>query len=413
MTGLTNSIVYIFLFISLYFEVFLLITYFERRLQIKDETRNSKKGLKKFPTVTIMVPCWNEQSTISKTVHSLLNLNYPKDKLKIMLIDDGSTDNTWEVIQKFQNKKQIEIYHKENGGKHSALNFGLTKNTSDLIGCLDADSYVDKDALKNIVVYFQDKETMAVTPSVKVWQPKTIIQIIQKVEYSWGILIRKMLSYIGALYVTPGPFSIFRKEVFENLGGYRYAHQTEDMEMAVRMQSHHYKIANSHNAFVYTVAPDTLRKLYKQRIRWTYGFIKNVIDYKHLFFRKEYGNLGVFILPIASISIVSAIYLLALSIFGIITFLITQYIKITTIGLHWGTFNFDWFYINTQVITIASLVAFLGTLTILYISKKLSDGEFTLGMDMVYFVTMYAFIAPLWMARSLYNAIFSIKTKWR
>lgn len=413
MSEFNNSIVYFFLFLSLYFEVFLLITYFERRLQIKDETKNSKRNLKKIPTVTIMVPCWNEQSTISKTVHSLLNLNYPKDKLKIMLIDDGSTDNTWEVIQKFQNKKQIEMYHKENGGKHTALNFGLSKNTSDLIGCLDADSYVDKDALKNIVMYFDDKETMAVTPSVKVWQPKTIIQLIQKVEYSWGILIRKMLSYMGALYVTPGPFSIFRKEVFEKLGGYRFAHQTEDMEMAVRMQSHHYKIANAHNAFVYTVAPDSLIKLYKQRIRWTYGFIKNVVDYRHMFFKKEYGNLGLFILPIASISILSAIYLLAVSVFSIGSSLITQYIKISTVGMHWGTFSFDLFYVNTQVITIASLVAFLGTLTILYISKKLSEGEFTLGMDMVYFVTMYAFIAPLWMARSLYNVIFSIKTKWR
>lgn len=413
MSEFNNLIVYFFLFLSLYFEVFLLITYFEKRLQIKDETKNSKKTLKKFPTVTIMVPCWNEQSTISKTIHSLLNLNYPKDKLKIMIIDDGSTDNTWEVIKKFENKKQIEIYHKENGGKHTALNFGLTKITSDLVGCLDADSYVDKDALKNIVVYFDDKQTMAVTPSVKVWQPKTIIQLIQKVEYSWGILIRKLLSYMGALYVTPGPFSIFRKEVFEKLGGYRYAHQTEDMEMAVRMQSNHYKIANSHNAFVYTVAPETLAKLYKQRIRWTFGFIKNVIDYRRMFFKKEYGNLGLFILPIASISILSAIYLLGVSIFSIVSSIVTQYIKISIVGMHWGTFNFDLFYINTQVITIASLVAFLGTLAILYISKRLAEGEFTLGMDMVYFVTMYAFIAPLWMARSLYNVIFSIKTKWR
>ena len=196
---------------------------------------------------------------------------------------------------------------KENGGKHTALNFGLSQSKSELIGCLDADSYVDKDALKHIVQYFEDKQTMAVTPSVKIYQPKNILQMIQSVEYGWGIFIRKVLAYLGALYVTPGPFSIFRREVFEKIGSYRHAHNTEDLEIALRMQAHHMKIANAHNARVYTVAPDTLKKLYKQRLRWTFGFIKNVIDYKFIFFRKQYGNLGIFILPMASVSIISGI----------------------------------------------------------------------------------------------------------
>ena len=413
MTEFTNSIVYVFLFLSLYFEVFLLITYLEKRGDIRDETFRLKQGVKKYPTVTIMVPCWNEEKTISKTINSLLNLDYPKDKLKIMIIDDGSTDGTWNVAKKFENKKQIEMYQKENGGKHTALNFGLSKITSDLVGCLDADSYVDKDALKNIAVYFEDKATMAVTPSVKIWQPKTIIQLIQKVEYSWGILIRKMFSYLGALYVTPGPFSIFRREVFVELGGYRHAHQTEDMELAVRMQSNHYKIANAHDAVVYTVAPESVRKLYKQRLRWTYGFIKNVIDYKHMFFRREYGNLGIFILPMASLSIVSAIYLLGVSIISFIGATITKLVKIKTVGISWTGFSFDWFYVNTEVIAIASTVAFLGTLIIMLISRKMAYGKARVGIDMIYFLTLYALIAPIWMAKAVYNTLFSIKTKWR
>ncbi len=413
MTEFTNSIVYVFLFLSLYFEVFLLITYLEKRGDIRDETFRLKQGVKKYPTVTIMVPCWNEEKTISKTINSLLNLDYPKDKLKIMIIDDGSTDSTWNVAKKFENKKQIEMYQKENGGKHTALNFGLSKITSDLVGCLDADSYVDKDALKNIAVYFEDKATMAVTPSVKIWQPKTIIQLIQKVEYSWGILIRKMFSYLGALYVTPGPFSIFRREVFVELGGYRHAHQTEDMELAVRMQSNHYKITNAHDAVVYTVAPESVRKLYKQRLRWTYGFIKNVIDYKHMFFRREYGNLGIFILPMASLSIVSAIYLLGISIVSFIGASITKLVKIKTVGISWTGFSFDWFYVNTEVIAIASTVAFLGTLIIMLISRKMAYGKARVGIDMIYFLTLYALIAPIWMAKAVYNTLFSIKTKWR
>ena len=413
MPNIGNYIIYIFLFISLYYEVFLLITYFEKRLLMQSETARVCRGVKKYPTVTIIVPCWNEEKTVCATVHSLLNLNYPKDKLKIMIIDDGSTDGTWQVIQKFQNKKQVEMYHKENGGKHTALNFALEKITSELVGCLDADSFVDKDALLNTAVYFEDKETMAVTPSVKIWKPKNIIELIQKVEYAWGIFVRKMLSYIGAMYVTPGPFSIFRREVFEKLGGYRHAHSTEDMEMAMRLQANHYKMVNSHNTIVYTVAPDALRKLYKQRLRWTYGFIKNAIDYKYLFFKKEYGNLGIFVLPMATISIFSAIYVLLMTIFSFLRSVFHELIKINTVGLHWPTWNIDWFAFNTGFIAIISLLAFLGTVLIIFVSRRMADGKVKLGMDLVWFFLIYAFIAPIWLSKAVYNSIFSVKTKWR
>jgi cellulose synthase/poly-beta-1,6-N-acetylglucosamine synthase-like glycosyltransferase len=332
-----------------------------------------------------------------------------------MIIDDGSTDNTWKVAEKFKNKPQVEMYHKENGGKYTALNFGLSKITTDLVGCLDADSYVDKDALQNIVTYFQDKETMAVTPSVKVWQPKTIIQLIQKVEYGWGIFLRKMLSYMGALYVTPGPFSIFRREVFDVVGGYKHAHQTEDMELAMRLQTNHIKIANAHNAYVYTVAPATLRKLYKQRLRWTYGFLKNVIDYRFVFFKREYGNLGIFVLPVASLSIFSALYLIAVTIVSFGHSIFKEIIKIQTVGFSyaWPTFDFNWFTINTEFLALISIIALLGTIYMMLLSRKMSEGNVRPGLDMLYFLTLYTFIAPLWMAKAVYNTLFKVKTSWR
>lgn len=415
MSEISSIITYVFLFVSLYFEIFLLITYFENRSNIKKESKELELNkVKKYPTVTIIIPCWNEEKTVSKTVNSLLNLDYPKDKLSIMIIDDGSTDNTWGVIQKFKNKKQIQMFRKENGGKYTALNFGLSQSKSDLVGCLDADSYVDKDALKNIVYYFEDKETMSVTPSVKVWKPKKIIQMIQKVEYDWGVFLRKMFSYLGAIYVTPGPFSIFRKEVFEKLGGYRHAYQTEDMELAVRMQTNHYKIVNAHDAVVYTVAPDSVKKLYKQRLRWTYGFIKNVIDYRHLFSR-EYGNLGIFILPLASISIISALYIIFMAILDVLFKLFQMYTKWSIVGfdIRKPDFHLDWFFIDTSFMTIISILSLTGIIALLFVARKMSEKKFAFGMDLVYFLTLYAFISPLWMFKAVYNAIFSVKTYWR
>ncbi len=412
---ITTIITYIFLFFSLNFEVFLLITYLENRKDIANEAEHFSLAPKKYPTVTIIVPCWNEQNTVSKTIHSILNLDYPKDKLKIMVVNDGSTDNTWNVVQKFRNHPQIELYDKPNGGKYTALNYGLAKLSTDLVGCLDADSYVDKDALKQIVMYFQNKEIMAVAPSIKLWKPKSPLELLQKIEYGFGIFTRKMFHYMRAIYITPGPFSIFRKEVFEKLGGYKHAHNTEDIELALRMQKNGMRIAHAHKAFVYTVPPKTLPKLLKQRVRWSYGFIKNAQDYRDMFFKPQYGNVGILVLPMAAISVVSILFVSSVSILSIIKSISNEVIRLHTIGFrfHFDLFTFDWFYLNTQVLSLLGIVTTLGTLTMIAVSKHLSEGKVTVGMDLIYFMTLYMFIAPLWIGKAAYNALFHVKTTWR
>lgn len=129
-----------------------------------------------------MVPCFNEERTVEATVNSLLSLDYPKEKLSLVLIDDGSTDSTWATLKKFEHHPQIQIFSKENGGKHSALNFALEKIDADLVGCLDADSFVDADALKKIIPYFDDSEVMAVTPSIKVHDQKVFCSMCRRLN---------------------------------------------------------------------------------------------------------------------------------------------------------------------------------------------------------------------------------------
>ncbi len=415
MPDILNLIMYVFLFASLNFEVFLLITYFEIRDGIKDEEKMVARAPKRQPSVTIIVPCWNEEKTVSKTINSILNLDYPKDKLKIMVVDDGSIDSTWEVVQKFRNNKQVELYTKENGGKHSALNFGISKLTTDLVGCLDADSYVHKDTMNKIAVYFEDRKTMAVAPSIKLWNPTNPLQLLQKVEYGFGIFTRKVFQYLNAIYITPGPFSIFRKEVFENLGGYRNAHNTEDIELALRMQKNGYKIAHAHNAYVYTVPPRNIKTLLKQRVRWSYGFIKNAQDYKDMFFNRKHGNLGMIILPMAAFSIISILFVSTVSIFQMLQALVNYFIRVQAISwnVHFNFPTFDWFYINTDLIALLGIVTTIGTLTMIILSKKLSEGNKIIGMDLIYFFSLYMFIAPLWIAKASYNVLVGVKATWR
>jgi cellulose synthase/poly-beta-1,6-N-acetylglucosamine synthase-like glycosyltransferase len=406
----SNLIMSAFLFLSLFFEIFLLLTFLENRKDLKTKRKVSKNNL---PSATIVVPCFNEEESIFGTVESLLALDYPKDKLKIMIIDDGSTDNSWSIMQKYQGHPMIELHRKENGGKHTALNYAISKSKSDILGCLDADSFVKPGALLDIVSYFEDKETMAVIPSIKIHNPDNVLRKIQKVEYDWGIFLRKMFSFLDAIYVTPGPFSFFRREVFEKIGNYKHAHNTEDMEIAMRMQSHGYKIKNCHTAFVYTIAPNKLKKLYKQRLRWTHGFLRNAVDYRDLFFNKKHGNLAFFALPIVAVSSLSTIYIAG-------SFLVNVFSSLSHRFTDWQSINyaatapsFSWFYFNFSSVTFVVMTTLALSITLVLIGRKLSEGKVNLSFDLIYFFFIYPFIAPLWVSKAVYNLITAKSTSWR
>lgn len=415
MAEVQTLILYCSLFISLFFEVFLLITYLEVRQELDLEEKYLGKNIRRFPTVTIIVPCFNEEHTVGNTIRSLLNLDYPKERLSIIIVDDGSTDGTRHRLALFESHPQISVLSKENGGKHTALNLALEKVKSELVGCLDADSFVDPNALRKIVPFFDDASIMAVTPSIKVFEPKSILQYLQKIEYSWGIFLRRMLSSIGALYVTPGPFSIFRVRVFRELGGYAHGHHTEDLEMALRMQKHRYKIVNSYGAHVYTVAPGSLGALYRQRVRWTYGFLNNAMDYREMFFNKKYGHIGIFILPIATTSIFSTLYVAGSTLWNNLTSAIDALVKFQTVGFSWRASlpSFDWFFINTGVLPILATSAVMLTLVILYLSIKMADGKVRLSRGVFYYLLLYIFIVPLWLAKAMFNTIFRRQINWR
>lgn len=408
---ISESITLIFLFIALYFEVFLLITYFE--FSYSAPQSGAPRGNSQFLSVSIIVPVWNEEKTLLKTIFSLLNLDYPRDKLSILIVDDGSTDNTQGVLNRFKNSKQVQLLKKENGGKHTALNYALQFVESDLVGCLDADSFVHPKTLKRIVSRFEDKEMMAVTPSVIVFEPKGILQLIQKAEYMFGIFLRKIFSHLNAIYITPGPFSIFRRSVFDKIGNYRHAHSTEDLEMALRMQKNKMKIGNVHNAFVYTIAPSNLKSLYKQRLRWTYGFLKNALDYREMFFKPQYGHLGVVVLPAAGFSIFSSIYFFGASIFNSLHSIWQEISRILSTGFYFPKFNFDFFYFNTDIVVFVSIMAVLGTFFIIITSRKLAEEESKFGVDSVLFLLLYMVIAPFWMTKALYNVVLRKDIRWR
>ncbi len=414
---LSDIFVYTFLFLTLYFEIFLLVTYFEER-KMFSTTLPRMRWSGNYPSVTIIVPAWNESRTIGGTVSSLLDLDYPKDKLAIFIVDDGSTDNTLEVARGYAENPQIRVFSKENGGKYTALNLGIKHASSELVGCLDADSFVDQNALMEIIPYFDKAEVMAVTPSVQIHKPGNVIQKMQAAEYMIGQFTRKLFSRINGLYVTPGPFSIYRKSVFGEIGDFVHAYNTEDMEMALRMQSHRMKIENAHTAFVFTVAPNSPRALYKQRVRWVSGFLKNAFfNYRHMFLNKKYGNLGLLTMPFAFISIFIALFFSAAYAQNIVSLLYKKYLKYSALGFEfspgWPTFNFDWFSLNLEFRMLIIYLMITCTIFFLLVGTRMVLRANPFNRGSLYFLLFYGLIAPFWLAKSLYNLITTKESPWR
>ena len=411
---ISDVIFYILIFLCVYAQVFFLVTFFENRGKLK--IRKGPTKLQKYPSVTIIVPCWNEEKTVYETVCSLLALNYPKDKVKILLIDDGSTDSTWNVISKFTKLPNIKVFQKENGGKHTALNLGLANTETDFVGCMDADSLVDKESLIRIMSYFEkDPTTMAVVPSIIVYQPKNIIQKAQAFEHFMTVFMRKIHSFLGAVSVLPGPFSIYKKKVFDDLGLYRQAYNVEDTEMAYRMQKNHYRIDDCHDAYVYTNMPGTIPKLYKQRLRWIYGIINNIIDYRGVLFNKEYGNFSILVVPVALIFMFSSIFMFSKEIYFSIHFLFLKILNFQTVGLHAfnQVRNFDSFFIPTQVSLFILIFIYSAIILLSTLGRRIVEGKWILSFDVVYFLIVFSVVGPFWLCKAVYNTILSKRPAWR
>lgn len=402
--------IYVCLFIALYFEVFLLISFLEQ-----PPAHKSSQRPRTFPKVSMLVPCFNEEKTVGSTIESLLALDYPKEQLEIIVIDDGSTDNTRAVAEGYTYNPQVKFFHKANGGKYTALNLGIEHASGEIIGCLDADSFVAQDGLIEMAKKFEsDPAIMAITPAMKVYKPKKMLELMQSVEYTFGIFYKKMFDNLSAINVLPGPFSMYRKEVFQKIGVFKHAHNTEDMEITFRMHANGLKIVNAHTAVVYTTVPKTLRALVKQRTRWSQGYLQNSQDYSYMYFNPRFGNFGMLILPVGLLAFFAGLYTAGYMAYQILSFVLTRLYSMwaTHIPPHVPTVRAEWFYINTSMLTL--LVVFTLSMTLLAIALGQSIAQTKLSLkSFVSYFALFGFVAPLWLVRAAWGALRAQESSWR
>ena len=381
---------YFSIFLALYFAIFVFSTVFEYKNDFY------YKPKRKFqPKVSLVVPCFNEEKTIVKTLQSFLGLDYPKDNLEIIVIDDGSRDKTLEIAREFSQKNpRIKIFHKENGGKYTALNLGIQKSTYPYLGTVDADSFLHKDSLTKIMEQFENQKVMAVISSVRIVNPKTILEGIQYVEYLMGNFLKKVFSFLNGINVVPGPLSVFNKKVFAKIGPYKKAHQTEDLEMALRMQKNNMLITQAVDAIVYTQGCKTFKELLRQRLRWNKGGLLNYKDYPELFSVKKHGNLAYLLLN----SIAGCFITMGLFIYAIYRFLDFAYSKFNQILLAKGdffrfSFSFpDWVKFNTTALLFLGFTTLVALLGYIFLGKKFTKDPGPSKRNILFFIIIFPFI---------------------
>lgn len=394
------STYFLLLFLSLFWLLVLLTS----------NEKEPKRKIKNYPLFTAIVPAYNEEETITATLASLINLDYPRRKKEIIVVNDGSADKTKEMAEKFiarHPQENITLISQENQGKGRAMNVGLEKAKGEFFACLDADSFIAENALKEMLPYFEDKNVAAVCPLLKVKKPGSVLQKVQWVEYMINMFYKFLNAKLDCIHVTPGPFSVYRTKVIKELGGYDEKTITEDLEIAIRLQKHHYKIVQTFDAIVETVAPDTWKQLFRQRIRWYKGSIDNAIAYKKLLFNKEYGDFGYVRMPTIFLSGIVTFVLMGtllqqLSIWASHGFQSLKAVNFDLLTLIKGyTFHFNFlslpFFKFFIALTLIALSFFVMVYSYRLVREKITNHGRTWASLITYIFIYGLFISAVWL----------------
>jgi Glycosyltransferases, probably involved in cell wall biogenesis len=248
-------------------------------------------------SISIIVPAYNEEGYIQRTITALLDADYPDGKREIIVIDDGSTDNTCAEARAFESET-VSVVTKDNGGKYSALNYGLLFASNEIILTVDADSVPEKDALKQMVAPLSDQSVGAVASTVTIWNRGSLLTGCQQLEYTIGVNVyRRMLDLFGIVMVVPGCLGAYRRDVLDEIQGFDPQTLTEDFDITVKVLRAGYEVRSS-EARVYTEAPDSLRDLYNQRLRWYRGNYMTIFKHRGVLSEPTTGFLYRFAFPL-------------------------------------------------------------------------------------------------------------------
>jgi poly-beta-1,6-N-acetyl-D-glucosamine synthase len=296
--------------------------------RMKARARVARGGIPYTPLVSVIIPAYNEQVGIVPTLKTLLASTYRS--VEILVIDDGSTDETENRVLAFLRKYrreykggvqpiQVRYFRKQNGGKGSSLNHGISKAKGEIICTFDADCVVAKDCIERFVSCFIDPSIMACAGNIKIANRRATIGMVQYLEYLMAFRLKQAEAMLGIVLVLGGAASAFRKSVFDVVGDYDTSLLTEDMELTFRIQRAGMRVFYAHEAVVYTEGPSTWKGLRKQRMRWKRGRIETMYIYRDTFFSRTVTNRVFFWLVLPMVLLQDVEFLLC-SVFTILVY---------------------------------------------------------------------------------------------
>ncbi|HXS08164.1 MAG TPA: glycosyltransferase, partial [Rhizomicrobium sp.] len=263
----------------------------------QQRTQEATPALGEPLQVSVIIPAYNEENVIAATVRRILASTYRR--MEIIVVDDGSKDNTFGVLQQqFADHPAIRLISIPNGGKANALNIGLSHATGEVLVALDADTQFNPDTISRLVRWFGDAEIGAVAGNAKVGNRINMITRWQALEYIVAQnLERRALSALDVLTVVPGAVGAWRRETLVKLGGFPPDTLAEDQDLTIAVQAAGYRVAFDTSAVAWTEAPATVRGLSRQRFRWSFGTLQCLWKYRRIAFNPRYGELGLVALP--------------------------------------------------------------------------------------------------------------------
>ncbi|HLO82181.1 MAG TPA: glycosyltransferase [Chitinophagaceae bacterium] len=265
------------------------------------EKKNPIPNQVSYPHVSIIVPAYNEELNAVKTLTNLLLQDYPD--YDIIFVDDGSRDGTYEKVHAaFAAQGNVKILSKPNGGKASALNYGIRHSDAEYVVCIDADTILRPNAvrelMKKMLLPVPDGSVGAVAGNVKVGNLKTLLTKWQSIEYTTAQNFeRRAFDLINGITVVPGAIGAFRVSAIEMAGGFTTDTLAEDCDLTIRILRNGFQVVNCTEAVAVTEAPETIQQFMKQRFRWSYGVMQSFWKHRDACFNWNYKGLGLFSLP--------------------------------------------------------------------------------------------------------------------
>jgi poly-beta-1,6-N-acetyl-D-glucosamine synthase len=352
------SIVALGLFLTLllfrYFGVLYMSYAFNAKYAVQEESYAEQYDPQRayLPPATIIIPAYNEEKLVARTIESLMAFDYPD--FEIIVVDDGSDDGTSAVAEQYIGRYdsvgggsiEVKLITKPNGGKATALNAGLSAANHEVILCVDGDSELTADSLRRAVRHLRDPQVGAVAGDVKVKNRKGLWTRLQALEYILGLnMVRSAQSTIRLVNIIPGPVGIFRRQALHDAGYYSADTFAEDCDATLKILRSGWRVVYEPQAIAWTEAPDKLIDLLKQRYRWTRGILQAVRKHKKLFYnpyadqKPNFGGSAVmWMMAFESLiwpamNIFAHIFFVAAALLGYTYFLVLWWLSLTILDL--------------------------------------------------------------------------------